>query len=51
MARYSRQLLTAPDGGIVAIDWFQGCNDRSALPLNAPVVMIIHALAGRHSGQ
>jgi predicted alpha/beta-fold hydrolase len=46
-ARYKRQLLTAPDGGVFAIDWFRGSNRSRRIPANAPIVLVAHALCGK----
>lgn len=48
-AKYKRQLLTAPDGGVFAIDWFRGSNKKKRLPPDAPIVLVVHALCGDSS--
>ena len=45
-AKYKRQLVTAPDGGVFAIDWFRGSNRKKRIPPDAPVVLVAHALCG-----
>ena len=45
-AKYKRQLVTAPDGGVFAIDWFRGSNRKRRIPPDAPVVLVAHALCG-----
>ena len=44
--KYKRQLLTAPDGGVFAIDWFRASNKKKRIAANAPVVLVAHALCG-----
>ena len=44
--RYKRQLLTAPDGGIVALDWFHHSNKKARIADDAPIVLVLHALCG-----
>lgn len=47
---YHRQLLVAPDGGTVAIDWFKQCDlDQSLLP-DVPVLLVFHGLTGSTPG-
>ena len=46
-AHYTRQLLASPtDGACLAVDWAAGSDSPSAAPLDAPVVLILHGLAG-----
>ena len=44
--KYKRQLLTAPDGGVFAIDWFRASNKKKRIASNVPVVLVAHALCG-----
>ncbi|KAK9843739.1 hypothetical protein WJX81_004527 [Elliptochloris bilobata] len=43
---YARQKLTTPDGGTIALDWFRGCDEPGALPITAPVLLVLHGLTG-----
>ena len=50
--KYRRQILTAPDGGTIALDWFRGCDKKKRrIPLDAPIVILVHALCGKRSTQ
>lgn len=45
-ARFSRQLLRGRDGGTVGLDWFRDCQHSSNIPAAAPIVLVLHGLAG-----
>ena len=45
-ARFSRQLLKGGDGGTVGLDWFRGCQEDSSIPATAPILLVLHGLAG-----
>lgn len=43
---YSRDLLVAPDGGTVALDWFRRSNLDRSLPPDTPILLVFHGLTG-----
>ncbi|KAK9821874.1 hypothetical protein WJX74_008155 [Apatococcus lobatus] len=44
--KYKRQIVESNDGGTVSVDWFRGVEAERDLPAHAPIVVILHALAG-----
>ena len=44
--QYRRQALITPDGGLIALDWFQGCDTASHIDQSAPVLLVFHGLTG-----
>ena len=46
--RYHRELLACPDGGTVALDWWQSTSSDPALSLSSPILLVLHGLTGEH---
>ena len=42
---WDRQLLTLPDGGTVALDWYR-LSPAAAPPPDAPVLLLLHTITG-----
>ncbi len=48
--RYHRQLVMISDGGTIAIDWWQGCDQEQGTP-DRPVLVVLHGInGGSHEG-
>ena len=45
---YRRQCLTMADGGLIALDWFGGCDTDGSIARDAPIMMVFHGLTGGH---
>ena len=46
VGQYRRQALVTPDGGLIALDWFLGCDTASHIDQSAPVLLVFHGLTG-----
>lgn len=45
-ARYTRRLVTTPDGGTIGLDWWSGSHKGHIMHAASPVVLCLHAFAG-----
>ncbi|BDA43976.1 Phospholipase ABHD3 [Coccomyxa sp. Obi] len=46
VGQYRRQALVTPDGGLIALDWYQGCDTASHIDQSVPVLLVFHGLTG-----
>lgn len=46
-ARYTRRLVTTPDGGTIGLDWWSGSHKGHIMHAASPVVLCLHAFAGK----
>lgn len=46
VGQYRRQALVTPDGGLIALDWFQGCDTAAHLNPSVPILLVFHGLTG-----
>lgn len=46
-ARYTRDLVSTPDGGTISLDWWSGSHTGYAMHETSPVVLCLHAFAGK----
>jgi predicted alpha/beta-fold hydrolase len=43
---FDRQVITCPDGGLIALDWWRDSKSGGGLSPNTPIVLVMHGLAG-----
>lgn len=46
-ARYTRDLVSTPDGGTISMDWWSGSHKGHTMHDASPVVLCLHAFAGK----
>ena len=46
---YRRQCILTPDGGLIALDWFEGCDTNDSIKAHVPILLVLHGLTGAKS--